>query len=208
MEIKEFKIRCSAISKIMTNPRSKAETLSETCKSYLEEWLKEQIYETRKEISSKYLSKGSEVEALAVDYYATERGLGFILQNIDHFEDDYFTGTPDLILPNEVIEMKASWDCFTFPLFDNEPDKGYWMQANGYMHLTGRTKAKLVYTLQNTPDELEYNEPVSYDHLPSKLRIKEFEFDYDQEFINDVIERVKLCRIYIESLIMQIEAKP
>lgn len=208
MEIKEFKIRCSAIGKIMTNPRSKTETLSETCKSYLEEWLKQQIYGTRKEINSKYLTKGLEVEAAAADYYTTERGLGFILQNMDHFENDYFTGTPDLLLPDEVIEMKASWDCFTFPLFDNEPDKGYWMQANGYMHLTGKRKAKLVFTLQNTPEELEYNEPVSYDHLPSNLRIKEFEFNYDEEFINEVIERVKLCRDYIQSLIIQIKSKP
>jgi hypothetical protein len=82
------------------------------------------------------------------------------------------------------------------------------MQANGYMHLTGKKKAKLVFTLQNTPDELEYNEPVSYDHLPSNLRIKEFEFNYDEEFINEVIERVKLCRDYIQSLIIQIESKP
>ena len=41
--MKEFKIRCSAIGKIMTNPRSKTETLSKTTKTYLEEWSKEQI---------------------------------------------------------------------------------------------------------------------------------------------------------------------
>jgi len=34
MQIKPFKVRCSAIGHIMTNSRSKTETLSETAKTY------------------------------------------------------------------------------------------------------------------------------------------------------------------------------
>lgn len=204
MEIKEFKIRCSAIGQIMTNPRSKSETLSKTCMSYCEQWLKEQLYGVQKHIESKYLSKGIEVEALALDYYSEAKGLGFVLQNTEFFDGDFLNGTPDLILPEYVVDMKASWDCFTFPLFETDVDKKYWMQLQGYMHLTGKRKAKLVYTLQNTPDELEWDEPTDYEGQPEQLRIKEFEFEYDAEFIESLQERVILCREYIENLKKQI----
>ena len=39
----EFKIRCSAIGQIMTNGRS-GDGLSQTAKSYCENWVKEKIY--------------------------------------------------------------------------------------------------------------------------------------------------------------------
>jgi hypothetical protein len=192
-----FKIRASATKNIMTNPRSKSETLSETCKTYLEEWAKESIYGVRKNIKSKYLTKGISVEDEAIEYYSEISKLGFVLKNQDRFEDEFFTGTPDLITGDTVYDFKSSWDCFTFPLFDTEPDKGYWMQLQVYMELTGLKKAKLVYTLQNTPDELEYDEPMDYSNVPSHLRIKEFSFDYDPDFILSVKERVLECREYV-----------
>jgi hypothetical protein len=192
-----FKIRASATKSIMTNPRSKSETLSETCKNYLEEWVKESIYGVRKNIKSKYLTKGISVEDEAIEYYSEIAKLGFVLKNQDRFEDEFFTGTPDLITGDTVYDFKSSWDCFTFPLFDTEPDKGYWMQLQVYMELTGLKKAKLVYTLQNTPDELEYDEPMDYSNVPSHLRIKEFSFDYDPDFILSVKERVLECREYV-----------
>lgn len=200
MQLKEFKIRASAVSKIMTNPRSKSETLSQTCKTYMEEWIKEQIYGTKKEVKSKYLTKGTEVESIAIDYYAEERGLGFVLPNTDHFSNDFMQGTPDLIAGDSVLEFKSSWDCFTFPLFEKEIDKVYWMQVQSYMELTGLKKGKLIYTLQNTPDELVWDETVDYSNISSKYRIKEFEVEYDPEFIESVKERVLLCREYIKSI--------
>jgi hypothetical protein len=184
----------------MTNPRSKNETLSKTCTSYLEQWVKEQIYGTRKEIKSKYLTKGIDVEDLAIEYYAEQKDLGFVLKNQEHFENDYIKGTPDLLLPDEVIELKSSWDCFTFPLFEDKIDPKYYAQVQGYLDITGREKGKLVYTLQNTPDELEWDEPVDYSELNSKFRIKEYHIDYDPEFIKSVENRVIECREYIYHL--------
>jgi hypothetical protein len=200
MQLKEFKIRASAVSQIMTNARSKSEILSETCKSYLQQWAKEQIYSTQKQIKSKYLTKGIEVESLAIEYYAEEKGLGFVVPNIEYFSDNFCQGTPDLLLKDSVLEFKSSWDCFTFPLFETEPDKGYVMQCQIYMHLSGRKKAKLIYTLQNTPDELVFDESVDYFGLSSEYRIKEFNIDYDAEFIESVYDRVLLCREYLKSL--------
>lgn len=200
MQLKEFKIRASAVSDIMTEPRSKSDTLSQTCKSYVEQWVKEQIYGTQKVIKSKYLTKGTEVEQLSMDYYAEERGLGFVLPNTEWFSNNFMHGTPDMLLTDTVLEFKSSWDCFTFPLFDMVPDKSYVMQCQIYMHLTGRTKAKLIYTLQNTPDELVWDEAVDYSGVSSKYRIKEFDIEYDPDFIERVEERVLLCREYIKTL--------
>lgn len=200
MQLKEFKIRASAVSQIMTNPRSKSETISQTCKSYLEQWVKEQIYNTQKTIKSKYLTKGLEVEQIAIDYYAEEKGLGFVLPNVEYFSNEFLHGTPDLIHGQTLYEFKSSWDCFTFPLFESEPDKGYWMQCQVYMALTGLKKARLVYTLQNTPDELTWEESADYSDISSKYRIKEFEIDFDPEFIESVNQRVIDCRDYIKSL--------
>lgn len=200
MQLKEFKIRCSAIGQIMTEPRSKSEKLSQTCITYLEQWVKEQLYNTKKQINSKYLTKGNEVEIEAIEYYAEVNKFGFVIKNQDQFENDFMSGSPDLIHLDTVYDFKSSWDCFTFPLFDTKIDKSYEAQLQGYMHLTDMCKAKLVYTLQNTPDELEWNETVDYSNLPAYLRIKEYHLEYDHDFIERVKHRVIECRSYIQSL--------
>jgi hypothetical protein len=200
MQLKEFKIRASAVGQIMTNPQNKSDLLSKTCTSYLQQWIKEQIYGVNKEIKSKYLTKGLDVESIAIDYYSEVKGLGFVMQNQDYFSDDFFHGTPDLIQGDTVYDFKSSWDCFTFPLFESECDKGYFGQLQVYMALTGLKKAKLVYTLQNTPEELVWDEPKDYSNIQDQYRIKEFDFDFDPNYIEQVKQRVVLCREYISGL--------
>lgn len=199
MQLQEFKIRASKVGQIMTNPRGKNETLSETCKSYLDEWIKEQVYGIRKQIKSKYITKGLMLEDHAIEFYSIAKDHDFMLKNTEFFSNDLVCGTPDLIHDGVVYDFKTSWDCFTFPLFETTPDKGYWMQLQAYMHLTGCKKAKLVYTLQNTPEEISFEGPVTYDHVPMEYRIKEFSFSYDAEFMEAVESRVLECRKYIDN---------
>ena len=136
--MKQFKIRCSAIGQIMTNPRTKKEYLSKTTASYCEEWLKEQIYGRKKEFTSKYTNKGNIVEQSSLDFVASELGYGSLVKNEESFMNDFLTGTPDAILDDHIIDVKNSWDCFTFPLFfNNVPNKAYYWQAQGYLALTG-----------------------------------------------------------------------
>ena len=205
MQLETFKIRASSVSQIMTNSRSKSETLSETCKTYLETWVKEKVYNTQKTIKSKYLTKGIEVEEIAIEYYADVKRLGFVLPNQDHFSNDFMTGKPDLIHDSLVYEFKSSWDCFTFPLFESEPNKANWMQLQIYLYLTGLEKGKLVYTLQNTPDELVWDEAADYSDIAPNFRIKEFDVDIDFEFIKSVENRVVECREYVSQLISKIK---
>jgi hypothetical protein len=196
-----FKCRASALGKLMTSPRSKSETLSQTTKSYLEEWVKEQIYGVKKQINSKYIQKGLALEDTAIEFYSVAENKSFMIKNLDHFEDDFFTGTPDCIFEDVVYDFKTSWDCYTFPLFDEVPDMGYYYQLQVYMHLMGLKKAKLVYTLQDTPDYLTYEEPVSYSHVENKYRIKEFDIDYDPEVIETAKAKIIECRDYVKELL-------
>ena len=197
-----FKMRASASGKLAVSPRSKSEALSKTTKSYVQEWLAGEIYGVRKQIKSKYLDKGNRVEDAAIDYAADALGWLFAIKNEQYFEDEYFCGTPDVILEDTIIDIKSSWDCFTFPLFDEEiPNKDYFYQLQVYMHLTGKRKAQLCYVLMNTPEDLTFDEPIDYAEIDSKYRIKTFDIDYDPGIIEKLQEKVLISRQYIKELI-------
>lgn len=227
MEIKTFKIRCSGIGQIMTNPRSKTEILSETTKTFCEDYLRIQIYGKQKQVKSKYLDKGNKNELEALDFAAKYLDLGMLPKNELFFENDFITGTPDAFTNDFIIDVKNSWDCFTFPLFDTEIDnKAYELQLQGYMHLTGKKKAKLIYCLTDTPIHLiekecyyycesngiemdeeilnSFIEKMTYQNIPDKFKIKIFDLDYDENVIKAIFDRVILCREYIEKLIFNL----
>lgn len=218
-EIKEFKIRCSAIGKIMG-----VRGLGKTGQSFCEDWLKEQIYGRRKEFSSKHTQKGLDVEDAAIDFIAEHLEYGFLMKNEEYFNNDFLTGTPDVIIPEVVIDVKSSWDCFTFPYFAKDiPNKDYFYQLQGYMALTGRRKAKLIYCLMDTPENIIFNEAKSfcykngiddldtdtykaihdrmtYGGIPEHQKIKVFDIDYDQKVVDAIEARVSECRNYINEL--------
>ena len=163
MKLPEFKIRASGAGAIMTNPRSKSETLGKTCITYLETWVKEQIYNRRKEVTTKYMVKGLIAEDNSLDMVAKNVGVALLLKNEKHFEDNFMTGTPDAVLKDCVIDVKSSWDAFTFPLFATEiPEKAYYLQLQVYMALTKKKRSKLVYTLIDTPAHLIQKEAYWY----------------------------------------------
>lgn len=191
----EFKIRGSASGKLATSPRNKSETLSETTKSYLKEWLIERMYGVKNQITSKYTERGLNDEDEAINVAINDLDLPFSLKNEAKFENDYFTGTPDLIIEDCVYDIKCSWSCFTFPILENDlPNKDYLYQLQVYMALTGLKKAKLVYVLLD-------NEAINHFYPSDCKRVKVFEIDFDQSIIDMLIERVKEARIYLNSLV-------
>lgn len=221
----EFKIRCSSIGKIMTNPRYKSELISETAKTYCEEWIKSQVYNRRKEFVSKYTEKGLVMEDNSIDFAAEMLGYGVLFKNDKFFENDFMSGTPDIIGTTSILEIKSSWDCFTFPLLETEiPSKDYFYQMQGYMNLTGLKSAILVYCLMDTPQHLierearnycfnngfgqldisvydDYKKKMTYPDIDNKYKIKTFEVSYEPEIIEQINQRVLLCRDYINSIL-------
>jgi len=222
--MQDFKIRCSAIGKIMTNSRKKDETLGATAKSYCKGWVKEQIYARKIEFSNKYTQKGLIVEDNSLDFIAEQLDLGMVLKNESHLDNDTMTGTPDAILSDMVIDVKNSWDFSTFPLFETEiPNKDYYWQAQGYMNLTGKSKYKLIYVLSDTPlhlieremnsykyqngiDEIDqemYDDFVrrmTYPDIPDNHKIKIFDIERSQANIQQINDRVIECREFINQL--------
>lgn len=198
--MEKFKCRASGAGALMINPKLKSETISETTKTFLENWVKEGIYGIRPQINSKYIDKGLEFEDVAIDKTIEWLDLPLALKNKQRFTSYHFTGEPDLILNDCVIDIKNSWDAFTFPLFETEiPTKAYYYQLQIYMYLTGLKKAKLVYVLLNTPETYNSME-IDYSSVDKKFRIKVFEIEYNHEVIKELKKRVIQARNYINSL--------
>jgi hypothetical protein len=219
-----FKVRCSAIGKIMTSPRSKSEILSQTAKTYVEEQVLLAKYGIVKTFNSRYTDKGNLVEDESIKLASEVLELGFILKNDEHFSNEWVTGTPDVNTASLILDVKSSWDATTFPFFATEiPTKDYYYQLQGYMWLTGKQKSLLVYCLVNTPldmvqDEIrrahwnanlleesldlidEVQKRHNFDHIPDNRRVKVFEVERDDEVIEQIKERVELCREYYETL--------
>jgi hypothetical protein len=150
--------------------------------------------------------------------------MGFLYKNHEHFENDFLTGTPDVNTGDILLDVKSSWDATTFPFFATEiPTKDYYFQLQGYLELTGKTEALLVYCLVNTPvdmieDEIrrahwaarlidesqELRDEVlkrhSFDHIPDNRRVKVFKVQKDEQVIAEIKERVELCREYFNTL--------
>lgn len=198
--MEKFKIRASAAGKLMAKPRNKKDIFSKTTQSYVNDWYKEKVYGIKKEFSSKYTQKGIELEDEAIDKAINWLDLPFVLKNDEYFEDEYFTGTPDLILEDEVLDIKCSWDAFSFPLLENElPNKDYYYQMQVYMHLTGKKKAKVVYLLLNTPEHIsKYEDHYNYDNVPKERKIKAFNVDYNPDVIDYLKNQVDLIREHLK----------
>lgn len=175
-----MKIRCSSLGKIMTSPKTKGEVLSQTAKTYLKELAIEEKFGIRKEFSSRYTDKGNIQEDTAIEMASKVLSLPFALKNTEYFENEFIKGTPDLILEDEIIDIKCSWDGTTFPWFEDElPNKDYFWQLVGYMWLTGKTKARVVYCLVDTPEDIVQDEI-------RRTSWKKFEIDVTEETENEV----------------------
>lgn len=219
-----MKIRCSAIGKLMSTPRTKGEVLSETAKTYIQDLFKEKELGIAREFWSRYTDKGLQMEDEAIDFAGQVLGWDFVVKNEQGYENDYITGTPDVITKYLLADIKCSWDGTTFPLFDTElKNKDYYWQLQGYMWLTGLDQAELVYCLMDTPhqivedevrrahwkaglidEDLNLREAVqsqhTFDHLPNNLRVKRFIIRKDEEAIEKIKEKVELAREYYEQL--------
>ena len=202
--------------------------LSQTAKTYCENWLTEILYGRRKEFTSIQTAKGNAVELEAVDFAADVLGWGFTVTQDTSAGNEYIVGKCDVLRREAGIvhDIKSSFDCFTFPLYaDQIPDEKYVWQVQGYCNLYGVDRASVVYCLMNIPDEIikwmcykefgqfytreqfeQLKAHYSYDHLPTWQRIREFEFEYQPELIERVNARVLECRKYINSLVSKLEA--
>lgn len=224
MEWGKFKFRASQVGKIMTASRS-GDPIGETCKKYLlEVWIRE-TYGRDKELINKYIAKGNMCEENSMTLYC-RNVKKFYKKNKEKFENDFLTGTPDIVDGNTVIDIKSSWDIHTFYSVVASPiNKMYEYQLQSYMALTGAIEAKLVYCLVDTPDVLiadevnrlkwkmgvadpEVNDiylqasayleaSLKYTDVPMSERYIEFTILRNDKLIQGMYDKIELCREYL-----------
>jgi hypothetical protein len=200
--------------------------LGATGKSYIKSlWLCLE-YGYKEPMVTDVLLKGNMCEqdgmALVTDVYGGDE---FRAKNKKNFEDDFFMGTPDVILSKIIEDIKNAWSLKTFAEIE-KPDPVYYAQGQVYMHLTGRRLFRIHHCLINTPAELVYNEQKkffwkyggdennqhfkeaaeqiarnhNFDHIPMEQRVKTFEFEYNADFIAELQSKVILARKYYSTL--------
>ena len=211
-------------------------TLSPGAKTYLKELFKEITFQRSKELKSKYLDKGIVCEKDSIEAMKMFYGEDF-QKNTVRFENEWFTGEPDIINGDEVIDVKSSWDYETFPMFDEElENQTYYWQIQAYMDLLELQKGRVIYVLNDTPEEIIYEEKrrvswqlglineelkfdlpedlefeiernLRYEDIPTEARIKEFTVVRNEKDIALVKEMVQLARLYMVDLSKSLEKR-
>jgi len=227
MNFSEYEFRCSSLGKLMTEPKSKSETLSETTRSYLNELFIAEKYSRTREIESKYLAKGLMVEEDSLTLYSQHKKSMF-LKNDVRKGNKFITGHPDIVT-DLIIDIKSSWDIFSFfkSVKSKTINKDYYWQLQGYMELFNLDSSRLVYCLVNTPevirnDEMrklqwklnvlndedptyieackELDKLLVYDDIPINERVYEIVIERDYENFSTIYDRIDECRIYLNNL--------
>jgi len=219
--------RCSQLGNLMTNGRGKSVEMGETAKGYVRDLWRQTEYGYREEVMTDEMLKGHLCEQDSLALVQKVLGGEFRPKNTLRLQNDYITGTPDVILKREdfVEDVKTSYNLRTFS--ESAMTPAYFWQAMGYLWLSGKTKYRLIYCLVPTPDELITEQKKRFyfrfncdesnpdyvrisdqiDHnnnlistISAEKRIRVFEFDFEPEKIEMLKDRVGLARQYYKTL--------
>jgi hypothetical protein len=228
MNWNDYKFHPSSLGSLMTDPRSKSDTLSETCKAHLMECYIERVYGRKKEIMNKYIDKGIQCEEDSLTLYSRVMKT-FYKKNKQVYENDYLIGTPDIITEDDVIEIKTSWDIFTFhQVLHKAINKDYFWQVQGYMELTEKKRARLVYCLVDATPEMvedakkklawqmkviddavdqsyidacaEIDKSMTFSDIPIEERYLQITIERDDNMIEKSHDRIDVCRAFLNKL--------
>ena len=200
-------IRCSSLSKIMSEPKTKAEgLLSKGAKTYLTGLAKEVVYGYREEISSKAMEKGTRCEQESIDLY-NQVFFSSLTKNAERRSNDCITGEPDLIGKDFGVDIKTAWSLCTFPaLPDDMPD--YEWQARGYMCLFDLPRWDIAYCMIDTPDDLIGYEQYGIhkvSEIDPHLRVTVVSYRRVDDKEARMLEKARAAQLYINETIQRIK---
>lgn len=214
-----MQIRCSAIHKIIGDPRSKAEAggLSQTAKSHLIELAKHEMFGFSSFDGAKYTDKGNALEGFAIEGSGMIRGRVY-QKNTERLSNDWINGECDIHDARNrlIIDTKCSWDIGTHPFFQTEAEakiksSGYDWQMQGYMWLFDCDKADIDFWLFPCPEDLigQYGDPEklidAVERIPLRKRVTTITVMRDEEKIERIKSKVEACRQYYEQLLEEIK---
>jgi hypothetical protein len=207
-------IRASSISKLMTKPRTKSESFSETALTHLKELALEEVLGIRQELDNKYVEKGKQCE-----YQSIELLNKVLFENYTKHQGRQtkhnITGECDILTPTIIRDVKTSWSVNTFPWFYDDAVKsikaaGYEWQMRAYMMLYDVDKAAIDYCLTSTPDELYGWEDETIhvvDHINESKRVTSVYFERDKELEALMIDTVQECQEKYNELVNELLRK-
>ncbi len=207
-----MKFNSHKLGKLMTSSRTKGEALSQTAKSYIIQKAKEDFFEYKNEINSKYLSKGLAQEQDSIDLLNLVRVESYT-KNEERVENQWLTGCCDIITDTLIIDIKTSWSLDTFPAtsYELKDISDYEWQGRAYMWLYDRPYFELSYVMVSTSPELlgEYeNASIHYvEHIEPSKRITSIRFERDKELEIQMAERLILATEFYNEVINQLESK-
>lgn len=206
-------IRCSSISKIMTEGRSKSEVFGETAKSAMLEIAREEIFGVRKDLDDvKCIQKGKACEDAAIQLYNDVFLYDLKKVPSDGRRDNgIITGEPDLIATGsrKGVDIKVAWSLLTFPLTPEQAGKkAYEWQARGYMCLFDLPQWEIAYCAMDTPPELlrDWDDPNIHfidSAIPMHHRITVATFTRDMEIEKAMLDKCALANEWIENAVKQ-----
>lgn len=197
-------IHPSSLGKIMTEPKSKTETLSEGAKTYIKQLAKEHVYGYRENITSKYMEKGTALEDDAIEMYNRVFFTDYA-KNDEVKKNNWLIGCCDIDTGSKIIDIKCSWSLATFPATSEDGiDKGYEWQGRGYMMLWDRPVFENAYCMLSTPLELikyEQEELHLVDFIPEHMRITIVQYERDEALESKIKEKVEAAQeFYLKTI--------
>lgn len=206
-----YLFHASSLGKIMTDAR-KGEGLGETCKAHLLECWIEETYGRRNEFTNKYVQKGLQVEEDSITLYSRCKSKLYF-KNYDQVKNDFVIGTPDIIEEDHIIDIKSSWNIFTFFAVLHKPiNKAYEYQLIGYTDMLKKKYSKLAYCLVDTPFPLidQEKRKLKFDMGiidPQEELHPEFFAACEQIDKNSLFDDIPIEKRYIEFTINQDQKK-
>lgn len=193
-----------------------------------EQWLADK-YGYKPIMVTKETMKGQMCEQDSIELVQQVIGGPFRLKCKERKYDNHHTGICDIDLPtiDAVEDIKTSWDMMTFLKIEEAPEL-YFAQGQVYMRLYKRSRFTLRYCLVPTPEELierelrkylymfggeadnphyiEIEEQMYWNHrdgvlaIPPEERVKSFQFERDEKYIQKLQNRVELARDVYDKL--------
>lgn len=205
------------LSRLLPEPKNKADLISATAKSAVREIAKFDLFGYQSFDGNKYTEKGLQLEEQAIKLSSLSRGL-VLKKNTERRENDWIQGECDIYVPSRklIIDTKCTYDIGTHPFFRDEAEdkakkQGYDIQVQGYMWLWDCEEAHIDFCLFPAPLDLikpwENEEKLIdlVDQIPQKKRLTTVVIKRDETIIEKIKQRVEAAQDYYQELIAQMD---
>ena len=161
IDFSSYQFRPSQVGLIMTKSKTKGE-LSQTAKTFLEDLFYDSIYGQQPYPHNVQMAKGNYCEDEAIAIYRKEKQI-FCTKNQQKFSNEFITGTPDLILPTKIVDIKCPFTNRTWAKYDHKQalDTYFW-QLVSYCWLCNKRLAEIAVVGVDTPAHLLAEEVRSF----------------------------------------------